>query len=328
MSKDAAESRTPDGDRTGSPFHDGELAVQRRLGVSAKIDRFGRVGIRDFMPEQHRTFFGQLSTFFIGSVDAQGRPWASVLCGQPGFIQSPNERLLRFASLPDPEDPFADSLRSGAVVGGLGIEFHSRRRNRVNGKLIIDPAAAGFDLRVDQSFGNCAKYIQARKARFLSDLSGATGERRLRSFTRFDGECGAIIKRCDTFFIASRFGADPNDPRHGVDMSHRGVPAGLLMAVDDRVLRWPDYRGNFFFNTFGNIEFEPRCGLLIVDFNTGDTLQLTGTANVLWEAPSDNPTVEGAQRTVEFRLEQGIHVANALPFVWDFVEQAPQFSNP
>ncbi|HEX2366765.1 MAG TPA: hypothetical protein VHJ00_17290, partial [Bradyrhizobium sp.] len=59
-----------------------------------------------------------------------------------------------------------------------------------------------------------------------------------------------------------------------------------------------------------------------------DTLQLTGTANVLWEAPSDNPTVEGAQRTVEFRLEQGIHVANALPFVWDFVEQAPQFSNP
>lgn len=110
-------------------------------------------------------------------------------------------------------------------------------------------------------------------------------------------------------------------------MSHRGVPAGRLIAVDDRGLRWPDYRGNFFFNTFGNIALDPRCGLLVVDFDTGDTLQLSGTANVPWEAPSDNPTVEGTQRSVEFRLEQGIHVANALPFVWDFLEQAPQFSN-
>lgn len=100
-------------------------------------------------------------------------------------------------------------------MGGLGIELYSRRRNRVNGKLTIDAARGGLDIRVDQSFGNCAKNIQARKARLLSDLSAVTGERRMRSFARFDGECEAILKCCDTFFIASRFGADPNDPRHG-----------------------------------------------------------------------------------------------------------------
>ncbi len=325
MSKDTSDPVTPP-NHDLSPFHRGELAVQRRLKVSEKVDRFGKVAIRDFMPEQHREFFSELPTFFIGSVDAQERPWASVLYGRPGFIQSPTERLLRFASYPPAQDPFAGSLRSGAVVGGLGIEFHSRRRNRVNGKLTVGADRRGFDIRVDQSFGNCAKYIQARVARRVGDPSD-TGERRVRRFTRFDGECAAILGRCDTFFIASRFGADPNDRRHGVDVSHRGVPAGLLLAVDDRTLRWPDYRGNFFFNTFGNIELDPRCGLLIVDFDTGDTLQLTGTANVLWEAPSDDPSSQGAQRAVEFRLELGIHVANALPFTWDFVEQAPQFTN-
>ena len=324
MSKDIPQPATAD-DHAPSPFHRGELAIQRRLGVSGKIDRFGRVGIRDFMPEQHREFFSQLAMFFIGSVDAQERPWASVLYGQPGFIQSPSERLLRFAFSPAAEDPFAGSFRSGAAVGGLGIELHSRRRNRVNGKLAIDPARGGFDFRIDQSFGNCAKYIQARKARFVRDPSQAVA-RRVRSFTRFDGECATILERCDTFFIASRFGADPNDRRHGVDVSHRGVPAGLLMAVDDRTLRWPDYRGNFFFNTFGNIELDPRCGLLIVDFDTGDMLQLTGTANVSWEALQDRATPEGAQRMVEFSLEEGIYAANALPFVWEFLEPAPQFA--
>ena len=302
MSMDNSDPATPPNHL--SPFHRGELAIQRRLKVSAKVDRFGKVAIRDFMPAQHREFFSELPMFFIGSVDAQERPWASVLYGRPGFIQSPTERLLRFASYPPAQDPFAGSLRNDAVVGGLGIEFHSRRRNRVNGKLTVDAARRGFDIRVDQSFGNCAKYIQARVARRVSDPSD-TGERRVRRFTRFDGECAAILRHCDTFFIASRFGADPNHPRHGVDVSHRGVPAGLLMAVDDRTLRWPDYRGNFFFNTFGNIELDPRCGLLIVDFDSGDTLQLTGTANVLWEAPSDDPAPQGAQRAVEFRLELG-----------------------
>lgn len=325
MSQETPEPANPD-NHAPSPFHRGELAVQRRLGVSAKVDRFGRVAIRDFMPDQHRTFFTQLPMFFIGSVDAQGRPWASVLCGRVGFIQSPNEKLLRFAALPLPGDPFAGSLRGGAAVGGLGIEFHSRRRNRVNGRLVIDTARGGFDIRVDQSFGNCAKYIQARSARLVSDPSAATDRRRVRSFTRLDGECAAILSRCDTFFIASRFGADPRDRRHGVDVSHRGVPAGLLMATSERTLRWPDYRGNFFFNTFGNIELEPRCGLMIIDFDTGDTLQLTGTAKVLWETPSGNPAFQGVQRMVEFRVEQGIQVGNAVPFAWDFLERAPQFS--
>ena len=37
------------------------------------------------------------------------------------------------------------------------------------------------------------------------------------------------------------------------------------------------------FNTLGNLARYPRAGLLFVDFETGDLLQLTGRARILWE---------------------------------------------
>ncbi len=33
----------------------------------------------------------------------------------------------------------------------------------------------------------------------------------------------------------------------------------------------------------GNMEINPHIGILFIDFNTGDTLQLTGTGSVLWD---------------------------------------------
>jgi uncharacterized protein len=314
-------------DPDASPFHRGEQAIQRRLGVREKIEDFGRRGIRDFMPDQHRQFFAQLPMFLIGSADGQQRPWASLLIGEPGFIQSPDPKLLRIAVTPAAEDPFASSLREGATVGGLGIELETRRRNRVNGKVAIE-GGNGFSIRVDQSFGNCAKYIQARAPRFATPLSQPNGQRSIRRFTHLDAECRVLVARSDTFFIASQFGEDPDHSRHGLDVSHRGGPPGFLTWQDDQTLLWPDYRGNFFFNTYGNIELDPRCGLLILDFVTGGILQLTGRAEVLWDPRPDDPVFEGAQRSVRFHLDQGIHARAAVPFEWDFLGQAREFKTP
>lgn len=313
-------------DDHASPFHRGEHAIQHRLGMREKIEVFGRRGIRDFMPEQHRQFFSQLPMFLIGSADRQQRPWASLLVGEPGFIHSPNPKLLHIAAMPSAEDPFAGSLRDGATIGGLGIEFNTRRRNRINGKAGLDEGVGGFNIRVDQSFGNCAKYIQARKPHLVRQISQLNGERSIRRFTHFDRERRALLARSDTFFVASQFGDDPGDGRHGIDVSHRGGPPGFLIPEDDQTLLWPDYRGNYFFNTFGNIELDPRCGLLILDFETGDTIQLTGTAEVLWDFQHDDPVFEGAQRSVRFHLGYGIHARSAMPFAWDLLGQAREFS--
>ena len=53
------------------------------------------------------------------------------------------------------------TLAHGIDIGLLGIELHSRRRNRMNGVVsAIDET--GFEVQVKQSFGNCPQYIQSR----------------------------------------------------------------------------------------------------------------------------------------------------------------------
>ena len=118
----------------------------------------------------------------------------------------------------------------------------------------------------------------------------------------------------DTFFIASQH------PEMGADASHRGGPAGLIRIVDECSILWPDYSGNSMFNTLGNISVNPSAGLLFVDFEGGNTLQLTGKARTRWDADlaAEFP---GAGRVVEFRIEQVIEVTNAVACRWRLTEQ-------
>src|SRR5262245_51893200 len=92
------------------PFHDGERAVQERVGVRAKIAAVGARAFRDFMPEQHREFFKQLPFVIAGTVDARGQPWASVLANSPGFIDAPDPRLLTVHPRPLTAHPLLSTL--------------------------------------------------------------------------------------------------------------------------------------------------------------------------------------------------------------------------
>ena len=123
--------------RTESPFHAGELAIQGRMGTQAKMDRQGRQMIREYLPEQFRQFFPQLPYIIVGTVDVTGSPWASILVGEPGFLSSPDDRTLQIAAKPLFGDPFTNTLAEGIDIGLLGIELHTRRRNRVNGTLTL-----------------------------------------------------------------------------------------------------------------------------------------------------------------------------------------------
>lgn len=78
-----------------SPFHKGEQAIQSRLDVREKMERFGKAVIRDVMPNQHRAFYSQLPFVFVGHADNNAWPWASMLYGKPGFITSENETYIR-----------------------------------------------------------------------------------------------------------------------------------------------------------------------------------------------------------------------------------------
>ncbi|HLG47981.1 MAG TPA: pyridoxamine 5'-phosphate oxidase family protein [Reyranella sp.] len=286
----------PDGDFL--PFHEDERRAQELAGLRA-----GRAAIRPFMPEQHRAFFPLLPYLFTATLDEAGAPVASMLWGQAGLVHSPEPTILRIDALPAAGDPAASGFAAGQPIGLLGLDLTTRRRNRANGRIaVIDD---GITVAVEQSFGNCAQYIQTRTpapsvrtplpAETLSSLDDATRR---------------VIEAADTFFVASRSRAGIGEG--GLDVSHRGGRPGFV-AVRGDTLAVPDFRGNRFFNTLGNLLGDPRAGLLFVDFGTGDLLQLQGSATIHWDEP----------RHWTVAIERGWRRPAALPFDWTLGEYAP-----
>jgi hypothetical protein len=312
-----------------SPYHAGEKAMQTRAGVRERAERAGRRMIRDFMPEQHRELFEKLPYVVVGSLDAEERPWASILAGRPGFMRAPDARLLEIGARPNAGDPLAAHLAVGAPLGLLGIELATRRRNRMIGT-VISADAAGFVVYVRQSFGNCPQYIQARTHALVSEPREENGESRARpENSALSDAAAALVRDADTFFIASASrAARGGDSTEGADVSHRGGNPGFVKV--DRghgrtVLTVPDFVGNAAFNTLGNLAVNPRAGLLFVDFAGGDTLSLTGSTEIVWDGP-EVAAFAGAQRLLRFAVEGGVWIENALPLRWSAPEPARQLA--
>lgn len=318
-----------------SHFHRGELEMQASAGAGDRWQGPAGAFIRDAMPEQHRRFFSQLPTLFVGSVDGNGQPWASVLDGPPGFVGSPDPRHLSIAPHWRVDDPLVEGLKLDAPVGLLGLEPHTRRRNRMNGT-VTSIAPSGFVVQVDQSYGNCPRYIQARTAH----LPVADAERRdapalpappaaapsdAYSTTpreldaALDPPSRSLIETTDTVFIASA-AADPHghDPLSGVDVSHRGGRAGFVKidrAPGGCVLTLPDYPGNQMFNTLGNLRVNPRAGLLMIDYERGDLLHLIADAEIVTDV-AQTASHDGAQRLLRLTVRGGRFRPRALPLRW------------
>ncbi|MGF6817469.1 putative pyridoxine 5'-phosphate oxidase superfamily flavin-nucleotide-binding protein [Paraburkholderia atlantica] len=305
-----------------SPFHAGEQEAQQRAGVRDVAESMGRRGIRRFMPEQHREFFAAQPFLVIGGVDASGQPWATLRASSPGFVSSPDARTLRIEGGALAGDPLAAAWREGAQLGALGIEPRTRRRNRVNG---VVRSVQGDTLQVEvmQSFGNCPKYIQSRTPSFIERNAAAT-RAQPEIATHLSSADRELLASADTFFIASANLSEEAGVGKGGDVSHRGGAPGFVRVDDANTLTTPDYSGNRFFNTIGNLVHDPRAGLLVIDFATGDLLYLAVRAEIIWDG-DELAAFAGAQRLVRFHVDEVRRSPGALPFQWSAVELAPQF---
>ena len=76
-----------------------------------------------------------------------------------------------------------------------------------------------------------------------------------------------------------------------------------------------DFAGNHFFNTLGNFLVNPRAGLAFVDFKTGGLLQMTGSVEVLLDAP-ETSAYPGTERLWRFQRKKIIRRSEALPLRW------------
>ena len=297
-------------------WHAGERAAQRRAGTADHMAKVGPHVIRDFMPDQHRALFEQLPFIVIGALDAEGQPWASMLSGLPGFAASPHSRRLEISSEPIDGDPLKGALVVGAPVGVLGIELPTRRRNRMNG-FVIAKDENGFAVQVEESFGNCPQYIQRRDYKaFARDAPGA-----IEAFDALPRAAADLIRRADTVFVATA--APREDDGYHVDASHRGGQPGFLGVDSQGAIVVPDFRGNGFFQTIGNLMIYPQAGLLVPDFHGGNLLQLTGDVEIVWGGP-EVAAFPGAERLWKVRPRAGRWLRGAFALRFGEAELSPR----
>lgn len=226
--------------------------------------------------------------------------------------------------MPAHGDPAREGLLTGYPVSVVGVEFHTRRRNRMNGR-ITRSDEAGFEIQVDQSYGNCPQYIQTRQP---NEGREALIGRAVR-LEQVDNETLRIIEAADTCFIASvSSNSDPTGANQGVDVNHRGGRPGFLSLVrsgEEMTVSFPDFVGNFFFNTLGNIAVNPVAGLLIPDFATGSAISLTGRARIVWEGDRLE-NFAGAERLVEIAIDHLYRLEDVIPKEWSNPVEAPQLA--
>ncbi|MFF4354286.1 pyridoxamine 5'-phosphate oxidase family protein [Streptomyces sp. NPDC001530] len=287
-------------------YHSGSRAVQDRVGVRDLADHVGQAigaGIRPVAA----AFLELQPMLVLGAADPEsGAVWASLLTGAPGFVRATGPRQISVTGGAGPGDPLATALSTaGTPVGTLALDPRTRRRMRLNGR--ARPTPRGLAVEADQVFANCPKYLQKREA--YETVERAPGiPRRGVELSPSERE---FIEAADTFFLATVHA-------HGADASHRGGNPGFVRVDSPCELRWRDYPGNSMFLTLGNLQVDPRAGLLFLDWDSGAVLQLTGTARTEFTADGE--------RTVRFTLKEVIATSAASPLRWSAPEYSP--ANP
>lgn len=294
-------------------WYRGELAVQQKVGVTTSVAPIAKQVLRSQLKEPQSTFFSALPFSIVGSVDRAGETWVTLLSGYPGFLEVPDSRSLSVSVNLDPQDPASHGFGVGHSLGLLGDELSTRRRNRINGR-ISDRDATGFVIVIviEQSYGNCPRYIQQREYGFVRDQKIPSSETALQ-LDKLNEATLALIASVDTLFISSY--VDVEGGVMQVDVSHKGGRPGFSKVDERGVITIPDFAGNMYFYTLGNILINPKCGLTYVNFSNGDSSQIAGEGVIDFDSP-EVTCFQGAKRRLCINPNQIIYRAGAIPVHW------------
>ncbi|MDG9716825.1 pyridoxamine 5'-phosphate oxidase family protein [Streptomyces sp. DH24] len=290
-------------------YHAGSRAVQDRAGVRELADHVGR-SVGAALKPVAAAFLELQPLLVLGAADpGTGQVWAAPLAGTPGFVRARGPRRIAVAGGSSPTDPLATALATPDIpVGTIALDPRTRRRMRLNGRL--RPMEHGFAIDAERVFANCPKYLQKRETYEFVDGRVPGGARRSTALTPAQR---AFVRSADTLFVATVHAT-------GADASHRGGNPGFLRADSPRELSWRDYPGNAMFLTLGNLAADPRAGLLLLDWQTGTTLQLTGEARTEFTADGE--------RRVRFTLTEAVETPSAVPLRWSPPQYSPANPDP
>lgn len=294
-------------------FHAGERAVQDRARVTEIADRVAR-GVHREIPQAAARFLDAQAFVAVATTGEDGHPVASLLSGAPGIVRVTGPRTLVLDGTPEPAGPVRAALdRPDAPIGLIAIEPATRRRVRINGTARCN--GDRIAITTEQVFANCPKYIATREPTTL-DAGEAAGPSR--ETAALEAEDRRALEGADAFFLASTDGTT-------VDVSHRGGAPGFVVVGGPSALAFPDYSGNSMFMTLGNVTVDPRVGLLVVDWATGDLLGLRGRATIDWSTERA-AAMPGAERVVDVAVERVVRVPRGSPLRWRL--HAPSRFNP
>lgn len=283
---------------TPMTFHEGERKMHSLLHVPPQ-DNPTSPGL-----SPHATRLLHLSSLLaLGTLDDEGRPWTTLLGGQPGFARSLGHSIIGVKTVVDGEyDPVITLLvgrrqegkvhevgNSGRLVSALGIHLATRDRIKLAGKMIAgalgspgleaeenDNSAAEIQavFAIQQSLGNCPKYLNKKRIIPSMPRPLLSSDSLPLSEPAMD-----LLAKADMFFISA------SNEGFSMSTNHRGGPPGFVRVAknDDAgvVLVYPELSGNRLYQTLGNLWTTPKAGLMFPDFDSGDALYITGTTEIV-----------------------------------------------
>jgi ferredoxin-NADP reductase len=97
-------------------------------------------------------------------------------------------------------------------------------------------------------------------------------------------------------------------------LNHRGGPKGFVRYFEDdrgAHLVLPDYSGNRFYQSLGNVETDPVMGVAVPDFTTGALLQVSGRARNLFDDDASR-IMPGATLVTQITIDEAFLTSGAL----------------
>jgi predicted pyridoxine 5'-phosphate oxidase superfamily flavin-nucleotide-binding protein len=271
----------------------------------------------------------------IGTLDSENRPWTTLTGGQAGFSETLGGAIIGTRTIVDGiNDPVVQALVGGAtkgemvqgnqkMVSGLTIDLMTRKRVKIFGRVLaacLDEVKVDYEgdtsklakaperqdqlqlvTKIEQSLGNCPKYLnqyEIRPALVTSKLISKSS-----SLTT---EAKDLISKADMFFLSSSTTSD-------MDTNHRGGPPGFVRIVSSTEIVYPEYSGNRLYQTLGNLQMNPKVGITFPDYETGDVVYATGTAEIL-VLDAAAKLLPGSNLAVKIKVDEVRFVESGLPF--------------
>ena len=276
------------------------------------------------MPDQHRDFFASQPFLVVAARDEEERLWATLLASpRADFVTSPDPKSLLIDTKPMPGGALEGAFTPGNDVGIMGIEFGTRHRNRVNGRIVTSSKKSqgllSLRFRVDQSFGYFPQYIKTRQWWIPADTSpeiDLSVYLDYRSAYLSESQIH-FIRQSETIFLATGYRGQGNDPRYGNDASNRGGSPGFVHVRDRKTIIIPDFSGNNHFNTIGNLVLDIRIGITFPNYQTGSMIQITGTARTNFDYNVAIAFYAGAEPLIEISIDAVVWLPEgSIPVRW------------